>query len=235
MAMTLIAARRGRQRGQERAVRACGCPSGRSASRWRAPWSSSAASSRSMPTRRRACSPRSTRSPSAPERFSMESNVYLGLRSIYWQLARAKSDDQLRDVVRAHVGHGGQSRGRQRLGCRSRRCARRRRRCARRWSAARATRRSRADGRAAGRARQVPAGAGRAAAQEPAAAGAPARSQCAHAAAAGSQEHDRPAGADGALRRQGRRETAPAGAAVDARKPADGPSRPAWTATATTT
>src|SRR5438552_10208678 len=34
-----------------------------------------------------------------PERFNMESNVYLGLRSIFWQLARAKSDDQLRDVV----------------------------------------------------------------------------------------------------------------------------------------
>ena len=28
-----------------------------------------------------------------------ETNVYLGLRSIFWQLARAKSDDQLRDVV----------------------------------------------------------------------------------------------------------------------------------------
>jgi uncharacterized protein (TIGR02302 family) len=35
----------------------------------------------------------------APERFNMEANVYLGLRSIFWQLARAKSDDQLRDVV----------------------------------------------------------------------------------------------------------------------------------------
>ena len=35
----------------------------------------------------------------APERFNMESNVYLGLRSIFWQLARAKTDDQLRDVV----------------------------------------------------------------------------------------------------------------------------------------
>jgi uncharacterized protein (TIGR02302 family) len=35
----------------------------------------------------------------APERFNMESNVYLGLRAIFWQLARAKSDDQLRDVV----------------------------------------------------------------------------------------------------------------------------------------
>jgi uncharacterized protein (TIGR02302 family) len=35
----------------------------------------------------------------APERFNTETNVYLGLRSIFWQLARAKSDDQLRDVV----------------------------------------------------------------------------------------------------------------------------------------
>jgi uncharacterized protein (TIGR02302 family) len=35
----------------------------------------------------------------APERFNMESKVYLGLRSIYWQLSRAKSDDQLREVV----------------------------------------------------------------------------------------------------------------------------------------
>jgi uncharacterized protein (TIGR02302 family) len=35
----------------------------------------------------------------APERFHMDTNVYLGLRSIYWQLAHAKSDDQLRDVV----------------------------------------------------------------------------------------------------------------------------------------
>src|SRR5206468_10433765 len=35
----------------------------------------------------------------APERFNVETNVFLGLRSIFWQLARAKSDDQLRDVV----------------------------------------------------------------------------------------------------------------------------------------
>ncbi len=35
----------------------------------------------------------------APERFQMETNVYLGLRSIYWQLAHANTDDQLRDVV----------------------------------------------------------------------------------------------------------------------------------------
>ncbi len=35
----------------------------------------------------------------APERFDMDTNVYLGLRSIYWQLAHAKTDDQLREVV----------------------------------------------------------------------------------------------------------------------------------------
>jgi uncharacterized protein (TIGR02302 family) len=35
----------------------------------------------------------------APERFTPETNVYLGLRSIYWQLARADNDDGLRDVV----------------------------------------------------------------------------------------------------------------------------------------
>ena len=35
----------------------------------------------------------------APERFIRETNVYLGLRSIYWQLARAETDDSLRDVV----------------------------------------------------------------------------------------------------------------------------------------
>lgn len=35
----------------------------------------------------------------APERFIPETNVYLGLRSVYWQLARAKNDDGLREVV----------------------------------------------------------------------------------------------------------------------------------------
>src|SRR4029077_1070303 len=34
-----------------------------------------------------------------PEKFKIETNVYLGLQSIFWQLARAKSDDQLREVV----------------------------------------------------------------------------------------------------------------------------------------
>lgn len=35
----------------------------------------------------------------APERFIPEAGIYLGLRSIYWQLANAKSDDDLREVV----------------------------------------------------------------------------------------------------------------------------------------
>jgi len=35
----------------------------------------------------------------APERFTPEAGIYLGLRSIYWQLDHAKSDDDLRDVV----------------------------------------------------------------------------------------------------------------------------------------
>ncbi|MPZ56646.1 MAG: TIGR02302 family protein [Rhizobiales bacterium] len=35
----------------------------------------------------------------APERFETPAGVYLGLRSIYWQLGRAKKDDELRDAV----------------------------------------------------------------------------------------------------------------------------------------
>jgi uncharacterized protein (TIGR02302 family) len=35
----------------------------------------------------------------APEKFTPEAGIYLGLRSIYWQLTRARSDDALRDVV----------------------------------------------------------------------------------------------------------------------------------------
>src|SRR5262249_51127362 len=35
----------------------------------------------------------------APERFSPEAGIYLGLRSIYWHLARSESDDDLRDIV----------------------------------------------------------------------------------------------------------------------------------------
>jgi uncharacterized protein (TIGR02302 family) len=36
----------------------------------------------------------------APDRFTPQAGVYLGLRSIYWSLIRAKSDDDLRDVVK---------------------------------------------------------------------------------------------------------------------------------------
>jgi uncharacterized protein (TIGR02302 family) len=35
----------------------------------------------------------------APEKFNMDANVYLGLRSILWELMLAKNDDQLRNVV----------------------------------------------------------------------------------------------------------------------------------------
>src|SRR5581483_946948 len=35
----------------------------------------------------------------APDRFGMESGAYLGLQAIFWELARAKDDDALREVV----------------------------------------------------------------------------------------------------------------------------------------
>jgi len=35
----------------------------------------------------------------APEKFTPNAGIYLGLRSIYWRLVRASSDDDLRDVV----------------------------------------------------------------------------------------------------------------------------------------
>ncbi len=35
----------------------------------------------------------------APEKFTPDAGVYLGLRSMFWSLVRAKSDDDLRDVV----------------------------------------------------------------------------------------------------------------------------------------
>ena len=35
----------------------------------------------------------------APEQFTPETNIYLGLRSIYWHLTRSHSDDALREVV----------------------------------------------------------------------------------------------------------------------------------------
>ena len=35
----------------------------------------------------------------APEKFRTEAGTYLGLRSIFWSLVRAKTDDDLRDVA----------------------------------------------------------------------------------------------------------------------------------------
>jgi len=35
----------------------------------------------------------------APEKFTPEAGIYLGLRSVYWSLVRAKTDDDLRDVA----------------------------------------------------------------------------------------------------------------------------------------
>ncbi len=35
----------------------------------------------------------------APERFTPDTSIYLGLRSLYWNLTNARSDDELRDVV----------------------------------------------------------------------------------------------------------------------------------------
>ncbi len=35
----------------------------------------------------------------APEKFTPDAGIYLGLRSIFWSLVRAKTDDDLRDVT----------------------------------------------------------------------------------------------------------------------------------------
>jgi hypothetical protein len=36
-----------------------------------------------------------------PDKFRTEAGIYLGLRSIFWSLVRAKSDDDLREVAAA--------------------------------------------------------------------------------------------------------------------------------------
>ncbi len=104
----------------------------------------------------------------APERFMPETNIYLGLRSIYWHLARAKDDDGLREVVArlwsmaVTIEDGNVSEAEQAL-------ARRAGRVAPGAGARRHRRRDQeADGSASRRARQVPAGARRGDAQEPA-------------------------------------------------------------------
>ena len=78
----------------------------------------------------------------APEKFIPESGIYLGLRSIFWQLTNAKTDDDLREVVgrlwamAVQIEDGNVSDA-------GSRCAPPRRRCARRWKRAQARKRSR--------------------------------------------------------------------------------------------
>ena len=158
----------------------------------------------------------------APERFTPETNIYLGLRSIYWQLARAKNDDALRDVVArlwamaVLLEDGNVSETEKAL-----RAAQDALRQALERGATDEEIKKLMD-RASRRARQVHAGAGRGDAQE-SADGAAARSAThAQAALAGSAEHARPHGAAGALRRQGCRQAAARRAAADAGEPADG-------------
>ena len=96
--MTLVARDEANNEGRS-APQECGCRNGRSSSRW----------PRALIEQRRILALDANAKDQvltaldaltiAPERFTPETNVYLGLRSIYWQLARAKSDDELRDVV----------------------------------------------------------------------------------------------------------------------------------------
>ena len=78
----------------------------------------------------------------APERFTPELSHYLGLRSIYWQLTHAKTDDELRDVV-ARLWDMAVTIEDGKLSDAEAALRRRRRRCGRRSNAARPTRRSR--------------------------------------------------------------------------------------------
>ena len=163
----------------------------------------------------------------APERFNMEGNVYLGLRSIFWQLARAKSDDQLRDVVArmwdmaVHLEDGSVSDAEQALRAAEEALRQALERGASDEEIKKLTDQLRAalDKFLQALAEQT--------AQESAAARPAARSQYPPAAPAGSAQHDRQARADGALRRQGCGAPDAAGAPADAGEPADGPSRPA--------
>ena len=134
----------------------------------------------------------------------------------------------------AAVGHGGPARGRQHF--RRRSGLARGAGSAAAGAGARCERRGdqEAHRRIARRARQVPAGAGRGNAEE-SADGAADGSECAQSALAGSEEHDRPARAACALRRQGSRAAAAAGIAADAGKSADGAARASRMARTATT
>ena len=73
------------------------CPSVCSPNRWRGRWSSSGAISvaRARPLVITAVDALTL----APEKFKTDAGIYLGLRSIFWSLVRAKTDDDLRDVA----------------------------------------------------------------------------------------------------------------------------------------
>ncbi len=49
----------------------------------------------------------------APEKFTPEAGIYLGLRSIYFDLKRSRTDPESAGSGRAYVGHGHAARGRQ--------------------------------------------------------------------------------------------------------------------------
>ena len=79
----------------------------------------------------------------APEQFTPETAVYLGLRAIYFDLAHAKSRRPAARSGGAHVGHGGAARGRQCQPGRAGAAPGAGRACARRSNAAPATKSSR--------------------------------------------------------------------------------------------
>ena len=140
----------------------------------------------------------------APEHFTPETDVYLGLRSIYWQLAHAKTDDDLRDVVArlwdmaVHLEDGNVSDAEQAL----RQAQDALRQALERGATDEEIKKLIDDLRAAlDKFMQALAEQMR---KNPQQLARP-LDQNTRSSAAGSEEHDRPDGADGALRRQGRR------------------------------
>ena len=157
----------------------------------------------------------------APEKFIPDAGVYLGLRSIFWSLVRAKTDDELRDVaarlwsMAVDIEDGDISDAQAAL----RNAEDALRQALERGASDQEIKA--ADGQAARGDGSLHAGDGRAAAQQPAAYQ-PARSQCARAEPARSKEHARPLGEPGAQRLSRCRPPAAAAAPADDGKPADG-------------
>ena len=161
----------------------------------------------------------------APEKFTPEVAVYLGLRSIYYDLAHANTDDQLREVVARmwdmamQLEDGNVSQAEQAL----RAAQDALRQALERGATDQELKKLMDQLRAA--MDKYPAGAGRGDAEKSAATLASARPQYPHAQPARPQEHARPAGKPGALRQQGGRAPAARRITVDAGKPADGAAR----------